>query len=344
MSQPGLPAGQGVPPQGPAPLPPGPPPPPNPPYPTQEPAPYPTQLPMQYPTQYPSAAPQAHPMHPQVFGPGGPAGPGFAPQPPRAPWYRRPGVVVPIVAGMVVVVGATIGLVAWSGRDESDGADVSAPQDEEAAAAEVTVPDVTGMTRAEARAALVGSGLVLGEVDGEGEVVDQSPAAGARVDEGSAVDLTLDTPEADGAGTFEDPLPAGTELVGVDDSGRHVVTIVLERAIWDADDAVAAANPYNDPPPAGSTYVVLPVTVTNIASTEPVAAWWDVDIWYVTPDGRELQSALHASMDEDMTLQLDIELGQTQTGTITFAIPDDAFGGVWAVSYDHSDLVYVAAE
>ncbi len=63
--------------------------------------------------------------------------------------------------------------------------DVTAP--------EVTVPDLTGKTRDEAKDAL-GKDLVVGSVSGEGTVVDQSPEPGATVTPGTAVDLTLKTP------------------------------------------------------------------------------------------------------------------------------------------------------
>ena len=60
------------------------------------------------------------------------------------------------------------------------------------------VPDVVGMSLAEATAAITSAGLALGTVDYEhsdtvleGYVIGQSPPAGTSVDEGSDVDLTI---------------------------------------------------------------------------------------------------------------------------------------------------------
>jgi beta-lactam-binding protein with PASTA domain len=63
---------------------------------------------------------------------------------------------------------------------------------------QVAVPDVTGESEANARSEIEGAGLRVGEITGEvseeaepGTVVDQDPAGGTEVDEGSAVDLVV---------------------------------------------------------------------------------------------------------------------------------------------------------
>jgi serine/threonine-protein kinase len=67
---------------------------------------------------------------------------------------------------------------------------------------QVEVPDVTGESEENARSALEGAGLRVGEVTEEesgeepGTVVEQSPAAGERVDRNSPVDLTVAAPVA----------------------------------------------------------------------------------------------------------------------------------------------------
>ncbi|HEX5782516.1 MAG TPA: PASTA domain-containing protein [Solirubrobacteraceae bacterium] len=64
------------------------------------------------------------------------------------------------------------------------------------------VPDVTGESEENARSALEGAGLRVGEVTEEdsgeepGTVIEQSPAAGEEVDRNSAVDLTVAAPVA----------------------------------------------------------------------------------------------------------------------------------------------------
>lgn len=64
----------------------------------------------------------------------------------------------------------------------------------------VAAPDLTGKTEAEAAAILKKAGLLLGKVDSgssdtvaEGQVMAQSPKAGARVEKGGTVDITIST-------------------------------------------------------------------------------------------------------------------------------------------------------
>jgi serine/threonine-protein kinase len=67
---------------------------------------------------------------------------------------------------------------------------------------QVEVPDVTGDSEDNARSALEGAGLRVGEITREesgeapGTVIEQSPAAGEQVDKGGAVDLTVAKPTA----------------------------------------------------------------------------------------------------------------------------------------------------
>jgi eukaryotic-like serine/threonine-protein kinase len=62
----------------------------------------------------------------------------------------------------------------------------------------VAAPDLTGKTEAEASALLKKAGLLLGKIDtgfsdtiAEGQVMAQSPKAGARVEKGGAIDITI---------------------------------------------------------------------------------------------------------------------------------------------------------
>jgi eukaryotic-like serine/threonine-protein kinase len=64
-------------------------------------------------------------------------------------------------------------------------------------AEQVEVPDVTGESQDNARSALEGAGLRVGKITREesgeapGTVIEQSPAAGEKLDKGEAVDLTV---------------------------------------------------------------------------------------------------------------------------------------------------------
>lgn len=257
--------------------------------------------------------------------------------------------MVPVVAVFAFI---TIGALASAiGGDDDANRDTQASRDDEPArderseapVARVTVPDVKGMDLGAAEAAVRAVGLVVGDVSGdtEGAVVrNQFPAPGTRADEGSAVDLTLALPEPDG--TRQHPFPAGTVLAGISGSGVEEISVVLGAANWDAGAVVAAENRFNDPPPAGSVHVLLPVTITNLASEDAVVPWLAVDIVYVAPDGRSFDKEFEV-IPNDLTDVGDLFVGGVGSGNILFTVPVDALGGLWAVSYGWSDSVFVVA-
>ncbi len=80
----------------------------------------------------------------------------------------------------------------------SDGGSASVSVSGTATAANVTVPNVVGMTQSAASSAITGAGLTVGTVTTQssstvpsGQVISQNPAAGASVASGSAVNLVV---------------------------------------------------------------------------------------------------------------------------------------------------------
>ena len=134
--------------------------------------------------------------------------------------------------------------------------------------------------------------------------------------------------------TFTDTLIANDE-----------VEITLGEANWAADDIVASENQFNDAAADGSTFVLLPVTVTNVASAEPVTPWLDVEVFFVSADGRSFEEAYEVIPDELSDIS-DLYEGGTGTGNIVFEIPTDVQeDGVWGVEFGwFSDATFVAAK
>lgn len=311
----------------------------------------------------PQPPPIAGHPHPSPYAPPPPGAGYYGPPPgvalsvpPRAPdgrkWFQKKRFIVPSALFLVVLLLVVVGLVvngAGEGSENEDaGADaapVQEPADERAepAAAKVTVPDVEGMSSEDAAAAVEAAGLTVGELEGDADgalVKFQFPAAGTRVDEGSVVDLTLAIPEPDGS--REHPFPAGATLAGTDGAGTEEISVLLGAANWDAGAVIAAENQFNDPAPAGSVYVLLPVTITNLASEDAVVPWLAVDIAYVAPDGRSFDQASVVIPSELYDVG-DLFVGGVGTGNMAFAVPTDALGGLWAVSYGWSDPAFVVA-
>lgn len=109
---------------------------------------------------------------------------------------------------------------------------------------QVTLPDVTGLTVKEARAALSALGLSVGNISGSDSssaiVTGQSPAGGTNVDEGSSITLTTDAkaPSSSSSssgssgskatGTVDITVPSGkhnqeVQIIESDDSGSRTV-------------------------------------------------------------------------------------------------------------------------
>lgn len=246
----------------------------------------------------------------------------------------------------ITIAALAVTALAGCGSSDSPASHVTSPPKpsgqsvEETLADRVIVPDVVGMSPEEAVTALKAAGLaVIAEGEGD-EVANQFPARGTSVDEGTEVTLGLASTAP--AGTRDDPFPAGTTLVGTGSTGADEVTFLLGAAVWGADAQIMAENQFNDPAPEGSTYVLVPVTITNVASEEAVVPWLAVTVSYVAPDGRSYDEA-SAVIPGELSDIGDLYVGGSATGNLAFVLPTAAQGGVWAVAYGWSDPVFVAA-
>ena len=87
-----------------------------------------------------------------------------------------------------------------AGTEVDDGSTVTISLDtSDFDSAAVAVPNLTGMSVASAEEELEGTGLVLDSPDGiHGTVIDQSPAAGAEVDPGTEVTVSIDSSDFEG--------------------------------------------------------------------------------------------------------------------------------------------------
>ena len=129
-----------------------------------------------------------------------PATPQPGPEPPRKRSHAP--LIIGIVAA-IAVVGAA-GAFAVFGLGVLDAPQAS-PQQGSAQVSlvepdPIAIPNVTGKTQDEAKAALEDAGLAVGEVTeeasstvAEGSVISQNPAAGGEAEENSAVDLVVST-------------------------------------------------------------------------------------------------------------------------------------------------------
>lgn len=138
-------------------------------------------------------------------------------------------------------------------------------------------------------------------------------------------------------GTRANPFPKGT-TVGTDE-----VEVSLGEVIWNATDVVASENQFNDPAPEGSTYAIMPVTVTNLTKADAVQPWLAFDISFVADDGRSFEEE-YVVIPFPLSDVDDLYAGGVGTGNVVFALPNDVSGGgVWAVQETFGDPVFIAA-
>jgi len=140
------------------------------------------------------------PIAPHADSASGPASPAHSS---KRPWFKRKGIVIPAaVVGGIIVVSAIGGAVGGSGEDVVAERPVASQSpstetgEEVAADVEpvmVDVPNVVGMTGADAQSALSAVGLQADVAGGDVTmpVTTQDVAAGVRAEEGSTVRLTL---------------------------------------------------------------------------------------------------------------------------------------------------------
>jgi eukaryotic-like serine/threonine-protein kinase len=177
-------------------------------------------------------------------------------EPPPAPRRSKAWLwILLVVVAALIALGAAYALGAFNGSK-----------------GDVKVPDVTGVTQKKAGTTLADAGLKTGKItkvqsaEAEGTVVSQSPAAGEKVAEGSAVDLEV-------AGK---PQPTATPVAVPDVDGDSQATAVgtltdagFKVVVTEASsESVAAGSVVSQAPQAG-VMASQGTTVSIVVSTGP---------------------------------------------------------------------------
>lgn len=185
---------------------------------------------------------------------------------------------------------------------------------------------------------IVASGLLLiGCASGTTTIVpNNDPVSEVEVDE--QVDLEVAPPEEDDSsssadlGSRENPLPIGTTVI-LDDGMGGVWEVTLLPPTLEANAVVQEENMFNEAPPEGFQFALLPVTATYLGDETGMAAW-DLDYAYVSAAG-----TTHKPFDVSVVIPDDLgnlnELytGGVAEGNIAIAIPSDgARAGTWRIS------------
>lgn len=180
-----------------------------------------------------------------------------------------------------------------------------------------------------------------------GGVIDDAVSSTSAASASVAPDGT--SSDADGSGssvssqgkTRENPYSLGTEISGKD------WKVVINSVTFNANDAVAAANQFNDPPADGKEYVLINYTATYIGNDSSGESPAFVSVDYVTPDGVTIDGTDSIAIAPDAIDSLTtLYNGASVTGNIVRAVPvDRAQDGVLAVRPGLlADKVFVAVK
>ena len=145
-------------------------------------------------------------------------------------------------------------------------------------------------------------------------------------------------PPADDSGSNDEPgsrsapLPIGATVV-LDDEMGGVWEVTLLPPTLNADEIVLAENMFNEEPPDGFQYALLPVSATYLGEETGTAAW-DLDFAFVSASGTTHKEFDVSVVGPDALSNInELYNGGTAEGNIVIAIPSaDAGSGTWRVS------------
>ena len=176
--------------------------------------------------------------------------------------------------------------------------------------------------------------------DSGGSTVVTEPTTGTE--EEAEDPAEEEQPAADAEGTRENPYPLGSTIENAE------WRVVVNSVTLGATDAVLAASSFNEPPAAGSEYIVVNYSTTYLGSDPDGGIPAFVVLEYVTADGTTVNSfdtfvlPPEPAFDTTGTLYTD----GTASGNVVFAVPSaSAAEGVLAIQMGFvSDKVFVAVQ
>lgn len=146
-------------------------------------------------------------------------------------------------------------------------------------------------------------------------------------------------------GTRDNPLPMGSTIT-VGTPGSPDWEITVGPALLNANDEVAAANQFNDPPEPGFQYAMLTINVTYIGETSGTP-WIELDWDYVGADSVTYRSSDTFAVAPDSIMDInELFPGGSGSGNVVIAIPSDsASEGTWRIGASFlGDKIFFAAE
>lgn len=178
-------------------------------------------------------------------------------------------------------------------------------------------------------------GTAANDAFGSGDTKVVAPSGDAGATNGGAAEAP-----AAKTGTRETPHPIGSVIESKD------WRVVVNSVTLAATDAVVAANQFNDPPAAGSEYILVNYSVTYIGDDANGQTPAFVSVEHVTADGRTVNSYDKSVVEPDPISSNALFKGGSATGNQAFEVPSaTAAQGVLAVRAGMlGDKVFVAVK
>ncbi|WP_168627800.1 DUF4190 domain-containing protein [Cryobacterium sp. BB307] len=230
------------------------------------------------------------------------------------------------VTGFVAFVGLVLGIIALFLKNKSKGVAIAG-----------TAVSFVAMILSIVLATAYTAGFIA--------AVDNSLPKTEIVDNGQAPADEQSDDSADEVGTRENPAPIGT-TIELANFGEAEFEVTLGAPILNANDAVKAANQFNDAPKDGFQYAVVPLTVTYVGDETGLPSL-GVRVEFVSAAGTTHTQIDSWVVDPEPAFNGINELfpGGTASGNITILIPTaDAESGTWAVSSLFGDKFFFAAQ
>lgn len=160
----------------------------------------------------------------------------------------------------------------------------------------------------------------------------------AAIEEAEDAEEGEDASADDDLGSRGNPYPLGSEISSSD------WAVTINSVDLDANQAVAAANQFNDDPEEGNTYILVNLTAEYIGSDPAGDMPW-ASVKYVSEQGNTFDSSDSFAVAPDSFDSLGTMYeGASESGNIVLEVPAENVGaGVLSVSPDmFADTVFVA--
>ncbi len=169
---------------------------------------------------------------------------------------------------------------------------------------------------------------------------DYEPEPWVAEDPGASPDSELG---GTGPGSSTEPYALGETILIADENGQYW-ELVVEQPTLDATADVAAASDYNEVPPDGYQYVIVPITYTYLGEAAE-SAWLDFYLYVSGSDGNAYPDAFIYEYPDHVTDAEDLATGETATLVTMFLVTSDAVdGSLLKITHWNSDTIYVALD